>query len=547
MAKYKTISTLSVAAIAMGTFASLPTAVMAGSDLSTITDDLTLTDSVAMCYTVKNTGKAITIDLSGYNITCADGSAITVEEGATVTIKGAGKVVSNTNGAAVFNKRGNVTIESGTYQADNWYTIKNLGTMVINGGEVGGTEHKANSSLVDNGWYDGASKTGNANDKGVVHTGDEVATLTINGGTFTHLNTTSTIKSDDYSKTIINNGTFESKQGHLVQATGDVTINDGKFTGYSSMIVFNATGEEYFNPGTAKITGGDISAESIVTNYVGKNKKGEDVFSASASLEITGGTFKNLKSVVSSESSSAEAFSGAGITGGSFNIAPDVLIAEDSEYDEDHNVVSKVVDYKGKTERSDSTKAGENEQPVEGTVKFNGEAEIDRKGYFLILDHGTDGLEMKETSGETSLVAAYDLNMYDRDGVIVPVNDTEMMVQVVLTEDQYNKLKEYDKVKAVYFDEDGNEGEERIDVKLDAEGRLYFATFTVTHFSTYGLVGMNAEVELDTDETEETATAPETGTMTATGASAASAGILAAATAVVMSVIAGIAMLVKRK
>ncbi len=339
------------------------------------------------------------------------------------------------------------------------------------------------------------------------------------------------------------------------------------------MIVFNATGEEYFNPGTAKITGGDISAESIVTNYVGKNKKGEDVFSASASLEITGGTFKNLKSVVSSESSSAEAFSGAGITGGSFNIVPEALIAENCDYaktqdgdfvvlnptdlekldkdgyelDADRNVISKKIDYKGKTEKSDTTKAGENEQPVEGTVKFNGEAEIDRKGYFLILDHGTDGLEMKETSGETSLVAAYDLNMYDRDGVIVPVNDTEMMVQVVLTEDQYNKLKEYDKVKAVYFDEDGNEGEERIDVKLDAEGRLYFATFTVTHFSTYGLVGMNAEVELDTDETEETATAPETGTMTATGASAASAGILAAATAVVMSVIAGIAMLVKRK
>ncbi len=532
MAKYKTISTLSVAAIAMGAFASLPTAVMAGSDLSTITDDLTLTKSVTMCYTVANTGKAITIDLNGHGITCADGSAITVEKGATVTIKGTGNVVSNKNGAAVLNKGGDVTIESGTYRADNWYTIKNLGTMVINDGAFGGTEHKADSSLVDNGWYKGDSITGHPNDKGVVHAEDEIATLTINGGTFTHLNTTSTIKSDDYSKTTINNGTFESKQGHLVQATGDVTINDGKFTGYSSMIAFNGDGSDAC-PGKAEINGGTVNAKYIAESWWDN-----------ATLKITGGTFSGLESIVKGRT---ETFNGEGITGGSFNIAPDALIAENSECDEDHNVVSKVVDYKGKTEKSDSTKAGENEQPVEGTVKFNGEAEIDRKGYFLILDHGTDGLEMKETSGETSLVAAYDLNMYDRDGVIVPVNDTEMMVQVVLTEDQYNKLKEYDKVKAVYFDEDGNEGEERIDVKLDAEGRLYFATFTVTHFSTYGLVGMNAEVELDTDETEETATAPETGTMTATGASAASAGILAAATAVVMSVIAGIAMLVKRK
>ena len=60
---------------------------------------------------------------------------------------------------------------------------------------------------------------------------------------------------------------------------------------------------------------------------------------------------------------------------------------------------------------------------------------------------------------------------------------------------------------------------------------------------------MNAEIELDdeTDDADDTVATPETGTMTAAGASATNAGILAAATAVVMSVIAGIVAFIKRK
>ena len=540
MAKHKTFSALSAAAMAMGAFSMLPTAVMAGTSNVELDENLTLTESVAACYVVKAESN-VTIDLGGFDITCADGSAITVEKDATATIKGTGNVISKTGGAAVFNKGGNVTIESGTYQASNWYTVKNLGDMTIENGTFDGVEHTPDSSLIVNGWYNGKGSHGN--DKGVAHEEGVIATLTIQGGKFYQYNTTSMVKSDDYSKTYINGGTFvgSEKGKYLVQASGAVEINGGEFTSKSensSLVWFNATGEDGYTPGTAKITNAKSNTKYLVENNNGV-----------ASLEVTGGTFEGLTGIVNPRGAAAGTYSGKGISGGSFNIAPEALIAEGYEFDsETEEVVSETIDYKDETERSDTTKAKQDETPVEGSVRFIGDAEIDRKGYFLILDHGTDGLTPKETS-DTHLEEAYDLNMYDRDGNVVPIEDAEMRVQIVLNEEQYNKLKEYDEVKAVYFNEDGIEEGERIDASLWTEGRMYFVEFTATHFSTYGLVGMNAEIELDdeTDDADDTVATPETGTMTAAGASATNAGILAAATAVVMSVIAGIVAFIKRK
>lgn len=540
MAKHKTFSALSAAAMAMGAFSMLPTAVMAGTSNVELDENLTLTESVAACYVVKAESN-VTIDLGGFDITCADGSAITVEKGATATIKGTGNVISKTGGAAVFNKGGNVTIESGTYQASNWYTVKNLGDMTIKNGTFDGVEHTPDSSLIVNGWYNGKGSHGN--DKGVAHEEGVIATLTIQGGEFYQYNTTSMVKSDDYSNTYINGGTFvgSEKGKYLVQASGAVEINGGEFTSKSensSLVWFNATGEEGYTPGTAKITNAKSNTKYLVENNNGV-----------ASLEVTGGTFEGLTGIVNPRGAAAGTYSGKGISGGSFNIAPEALIAEGYEFDDEtKEVVSETIDYKDETERSDTTKAKQDETPVEGSVRFIGDAEIDRKGYFLILDHGTDGLTPKETS-DTHLEEAYDLNMYDRDGNVVPIEDAEMRVQIVLSEEQYNKLKEYDAVKAVYFNEDGIEEGGRIDARLGTEGRMYFVEFTATHFSTYGLVGMNAEIELDdeTDDADDTVATPETGTMTAAGASATNAGILAAATAVVMSVIAGIVAFIKRK
>lgn len=539
MAKHKLSYALPVAVMAMGAFAAMPTAVMAGTSVEHLTSDLSLTESVAKCYIVDEKS-TVTIDLNGFDITCADGSAIAVEKGATATIKGTGKVVSMDGGAAVYNKGGKVTINSGTYQAKDWYTIKNLGDMTIDNGSFIREHEGEDSSLVANGWYDGSSTTG-ASDEGNAYAGVK-ATLTINDGSFTQKNTTSAIKSDDCSVTTINGGTFEGGEYNekLVQASGTVTINGGEFIGgNSSLIWFNAAGGEDI-PGKATITNANKVKSN--TKYLVSNGKAN----GSAILKVEGGTFEGLEKIVNSNDKSTT-FSGEGIFGGTFNVKPEALIAEGYEFDDEtKEVVSGTIDYKGETERSDTTKAEQGKTAVEGSVQFIGDAKIDRKGYFLILDHGTDGLTPKETS-DTHLEAAYDLNMYDRGDNIVSVEGVEMRVQIVLTEDQYNKLKEYDAVKAVYSNEDGIEEGDRIDASLWTEGRMYFVEFTVTHFSTYGLVGMNAEIEPDTDETDDTATTPETGTVTAAGASATNAGILAVATATAMSVIAGIVAFIKRK
>ncbi len=274
-----------------------------------------------------------------------------------------------------------------------------------------------------------------------------------------------------------------------------------------------------------KIAGGEFTAKN--TKNIGA------VYSEDKANFITGGTFSELdEKYITEEGGYDYATTNDGIE--VVDLA--ALDEEGNELDDNHKIVSKKIDYKGETKEAIT---GEAEGTVAGSVEFIGDVEIDRKGYFVIEDHGTDGLITKATSSDSKLVAAFDLNMYDRDHKIVKVSDTEMKVKIALTEDQYNQLKQYNSVVAVYFDEEGNETEERIAAELVAgEDKSYYVVFTVTHFSTYGIIGVNEET---------TVTTPETGTMTAAGASAANAGILAAATAGVISAIVGIAAIIRRK
>ena len=248
-----------------------------------INENYTLNADSTEAIVVKS-GSNVTIDLNGYNLT-VDGDAITVESGATATIRGSGSKVNSTQGAVV-NLGGTVTIESGTYNSSEWYTIKNLANMTIKGGVfTQDTNNTGNSSLIANGWYNG--KTSSENDRNVpVPTGNSpVAILTIDGGTFTQYTTTSTIKSDDWSKTIINSGEFTSVKGTLIQVTGDVAISGGKYKGYRDISLFNGDGTEGYEATKLNVSGGDFDAEYITRTYT------------TGTLTITGGTFKNLTEV----------------------------------------------------------------------------------------------------------------------------------------------------------------------------------------------------------------------------------------------------------
>lgn len=248
-----------------------------------INENYTLNADSTEAIVVKS-GSNVTIDLNGYNLT-VDGDAITVESGATATIRGSGSKVNSTQGAVV-NLGGTVTIESGTYNSSEWYTIKNLANMTIKGGVfTQDTNNTGDSSLIANGWYNG--KTSSENDRNVpVPTGNSpVAILTIDGGTFTQYTTTSTIKSDDWSKTIINSGEFTSVKGTLIQVTGDVAISGGKYKGYRDIFLFYGDGTEGYEATKLNVSGGDFDAKYITKTYT------------TGTLTITGGTFKNLTEV----------------------------------------------------------------------------------------------------------------------------------------------------------------------------------------------------------------------------------------------------------
>jgi len=285
-----------------------------------LTKDKTLTENVTECYTIPS-NKNVTIDLAGYDITCNSGNAIEVKDGAALTIKGTGNVkAEGSESAAIYNNiGGTTTIESGKFESANWYTIKNLGTITINGGTFSqGDGITSNASLIANGWYDSASNTG-ASDQGNAHTDSKTANLTINSGKFIHKNTTSTIKSDDYSKTTINGGEFTSQNGFLIQATGDVTVNGGDFNGFKSMVILYGDGSEAY-PGKAAINGGTADMNN---GYVAAAAW------EGGTLEIADGEFTGLTGILDEtygDSSKAQIT----ISGGSFDSDPNSYIASGS-------------------------------------------------------------------------------------------------------------------------------------------------------------------------------------------------------------------------
>ena len=205
-----------------------------------LTENLTLEEDLEDCIIVK--GKSdITIDLNNHNITCTVSDAIYVENGATLTIKGDGVVQSVTKGKAAIFNNGIVTLNGGTYTADNektaYYSILNHGEMTINEGVTVSQTNYKTSSLFDNG-YSSYSSTNER--KGYVEgKGMSSPILTINGGLFD--GGMNTIKNDDGAILEINDGHFINNIQVAVMNWNIATINGGVFevpTGNDKTTVF---------------------------------------------------------------------------------------------------------------------------------------------------------------------------------------------------------------------------------------------------------------------------------------------------------------------
>ena len=235
--------------------------------------------------------KTITLNLNGNDITVNDGCAI-VNKG-TLTVTGSGNVTTSANGsAAVANFPDAIaTLNGGTYSSSNWYVIKNLGTMTIDGHVTvkkpdGSTD---TSSLIDNGWVSNEDTVAGE----TVAAQADKAKLTIKNGAFEGKSgsaSCSVVKNDDYGVLEITGGTFDSTNNVETSNATTIlnwnvaTISGGTFKG--SYPISNGSYDNDADQGLLTISGGDFIGTS---SLFGQAQGGT---SGAGKVTITDGSFK---------------------------------------------------------------------------------------------------------------------------------------------------------------------------------------------------------------------------------------------------------------
>ncbi len=272
-------------------------------------------------------GVTVTLDLNGNKIKVTAGDAI-VNKG-TLTVKddggdgGDGEVsTSASESAAVANfPDASATLNGGTYVSANWYVIKNLGTMVIDGKVSvkkpdGSTD---TSSLVDNGWVGGTDMV--AGESVTAQAGK--ASLTIKSGDFigkSGSKSCSVIKNDDYGTLNIMGGTFDSTYNKDAGNAATIlnwnvaAISGGTFKGQYP--ISNGAYNNEADKGQITITGGEFVG---VSSIFGKGKGGD----GKGTITVSGGTFDAPKfgdtTVIESAGGYTVSISGGAFKNGAFN------------------------------------------------------------------------------------------------------------------------------------------------------------------------------------------------------------------------------------
>jgi len=326
----------------------------------TLTEDVELTAS----YVVES-GKDITLNLNGKTITnTADFDTIYVEKGAKLTIEGTGKVINTSqNYATVFNN-GTVIINGGEFNRGTvegkYYILLNHGTMTINEATVSLIGKKA--SLVENGYYNFTSSNERLGYVDGVNTKEP--TLTINGGTFDGgLNT---IKNDDNGILTINDGTFTNNYQVSLQNWNVATINGGTFntpTGDDKTNIHVGNyGADSVDKGILVINGGTFNAEYIL--------EGEVV----TPVEINGGEFNYTKGFINERDKDNLVDDNTEVTGGVFASDDVALVDGYTKYQvgEDQYVVVETISFDTKEESLALTKGEEHAINLPDVVKQYG-------------------------------------------------------------------------------------------------------------------------------------------------------------------------------
>ena len=238
-----------------------------GTNISlTVVKDVTLTNTDGQ-HTITNNGTLTIIGEGTVDNVSHGCGAIVNKPGATATIKGCTFRRSQENGSTDSNSGGN-----------SWYTIKNYGRMVIEGGATVTTGSESSSleqigkysSLVANGWQNAADKTSNPSQNDAI--------MEITGGAFSGgLNT---IKNDDCGSLTISGGSFANYTQAALQNHGVATVSNGEFGADSYYAVYNCPCDKDIDKGELTIAGGDFKGSIYSVEATGFGF-----------LKVTGGTF----------------------------------------------------------------------------------------------------------------------------------------------------------------------------------------------------------------------------------------------------------------
>ena len=237
----------------------------------------------------------ITLDLGTFTLTNKDAKHTITNQG-TLKVVGTGKVDNVNHGQAALWNEGVANLNGGTFDRskdagtsadtsnnNSYYTIVNHGTMTINDGVTVQQPGKY-SSLLENGWYNGAQNTSG-----------EPSVLTVKGGTFTGgLNT---IKNDDYGQLTITDGTFTGGEDTIALATmggsansGAVEIAGGRFDG--DIVLQGTQAGGLLEIADEAVINGDVTNGGLDEVVIsGGTVSGAVANNGEGTLGITGGTF----------------------------------------------------------------------------------------------------------------------------------------------------------------------------------------------------------------------------------------------------------------
>lgn len=482
-------------------------------------------------------------------------------ETSSAEINGGEIVVNSGDGRAFYSSGANTEMTNGAVSSAGGYAVEvdqavfTMGNGSISGKDFGvvlfeGAEFVMNGGTVE---ADSIAISGNG-----TSTGDKI---TIGGGTI-RAGELGIYAPQIEGVTTMTSGDIEAKTGIEIRA-GTLNITGGTIasTADSYSVTPNGNGSTTVGAAVAiaqhttkqpinvTISGGSFSGPKVFSEANTQQNPQEDIEKVTA--EITGGTFDG--GIISEDLVDF-------IDGGIFVNEPEAEDVKEGESvyrtDEGYVVVNDEELVNQNLEYADDNEDGIYElMPIRidwngdfmedcedghvcGWIDFNKEFIADRLADVSIVKIDSSDLKLDASKESGELIGAMDIKIVDRNGNRIPVENSDIDVVIELDEETYNELKAYDKLYAVYFNDNGDEAE-RIEANLEAEiyndMPWYYLVFKVSHMSTYGIIGVNDAV------------APDTGVITRQGGSATIASAFAAGFVGLLASITSFAYLIKRR